>query len=192
MGKQRKEQQARRGSSIIKQEVEGQNGYFLHQDQFPVPYLPVSVPAPGMIQGPYLKDQEDESIRKLLVKLEGNFSYDHHHQLFDNSTIAVANSSTSLNSLESNFSQLPSSHFNMPMFQGLNSNYSNGQEEVVIYSNPEGADDTIMRANYGMVMVNGNSSWDDMSSLVYPHEAGNERLILQDSAFEESTYFGLQ
>ncbi|XWS41726.1 hypothetical protein CRYUN_Cryun17cG0107500 [Craigia yunnanensis] len=80
LGKQRKEQQARRASCLtLKQEMKRESeNYMLPGMVTQVPHWPqltAGMPLTGTNQDPHLKDQE--SIRNLLIELGGRFSDDH-------------------------------------------------------------------------------------------------------------------
>lgn len=114
---------------------------------------------------------------------------------FDVSTINLASSSTSINSVKSTFSQMPN------MFQGFN-NYQIDLGEIV-YGTPQQVDGLestfsgVEIANLssttgsGISSVESNSTWGDINSLVYSPMVPNYEGTVQGSTFEAS-YFGLQ
>ncbi|KAA8546617.1 hypothetical protein F0562_002644 [Nyssa sinensis] len=207
LGKQRKEQQARRASSL-KQEMKRESETFrVSEAMNQVPYWPqqpVAMPVANPNQEP----------RTLLDKLEGRFSDDHHQQPNENSTnfqYPFDLSSTqdpiymnSMTSMNNTCSQLPNTHYGGAgpnMFQGFN-NFPIELDHLV-YSTSQQFDG-ILESFSGVDMVNGSTgtspadstSWGDVSSLVYPPMVSNyeacQQGMLQDCAFEESRYFGLQ
>ncbi|KAF8404821.1 hypothetical protein HHK36_009710 [Tetracentron sinense] len=221
MGKQRKEQQARR-VSCLKQEMKKGNGNFMvadNENQNPYwPEVPVPVYVPYPNQDPHLNDHS--SIRKLLIKLGGKFSDDYHQhpndygtnlqgplnisstqQLYGNS-INMISSSASMNSLDNTFSQLPNTQYDvagtgMHMLQGLNSFPVELTE--MVYSYPQRLDG--VGCFYGVDMVNcstgtnsaESTSWGDISSLVYPPLVSIDEGCHEGMiAFEESRDLDLQ
>ncbi|XP_022739718.1 transcription factor RAX3-like [Durio zibethinus] len=145
LGKQRKEQQARRASCLIlKQEMKRESeNYMLPGMASQVPYwpqLPAVMPLTCTNQDPHLNDQE--SIRNLLIKLGGRFSEDHpqssittsnpmnfqYHldvsfaqdQLYENS-MNMLSSESSISPINSTCSQVTNStHFNVNETAGPN------------------------------------------------------------------------
>ncbi|KAM7516413.1 hypothetical protein LguiA_005996 [Lonicera macranthoides] len=188
IGKQRKEQQARR-ASFLKQDVKNETDYFMSvPDQavnliYPYwPELPVpAMSAPNPSQDPPVKDQT--SIKNLLVKLGGRFSNDHpqqeqqqHHiitsnfqypydPLYENSTNSIINN---------NCSQLVDGEGLDSYYQDFN-NFATENNDDVFYGNAEQLGGLIMDSLYGFdhqMAIHGSSSstesssWGDINSLI--------------------------
>ncbi|XWS45089.1 hypothetical protein CRYUN_Cryun15aG0106800 [Craigia yunnanensis] len=146
LGKQRKEQQARRASCLaIKQEMKRESENYITPgmvSQAPYwPQLPAVMPITSTNQDPHLKDQE--SIRNLLIKLGGRFSGDHpqssattttypmnlrypldpsfvQDQLYENS-MNMLSSASSISTINSTCFQVTNStHFNVKEAAGPN------------------------------------------------------------------------
>ncbi|XVF15376.1 hypothetical protein REPUB_Repub09cG0147000 [Reevesia pubescens] len=146
LGKQRKEQEARRASCLsIKQEMKRESGnYMISEMVTQAPYWP-QLPAAAVMpitspnQDPHLKDQE--SIRNWLIKLGGRFSDDYHpqsstnpmnfrypldvsfaqDQLYENSMNMLSSASNSISPINSTCSEVTNStHFNVNEAVGPN------------------------------------------------------------------------
>ncbi|KAK6257174.1 hypothetical protein QUC31_000633 [Theobroma cacao] len=196
LGKQRKEQQSRRGNSL-KQEMKRGNGNSMipdHNNQSPYwPELPVLAPIPYSSEDQRIDSQA--SMRRLLIKLGGRFSEAEHvisdgttlHQFPNDSsstqqlyeqTVHMPSSSPPMDALNNNIgTQFVNSPYttidatNLHMLQGQSSFSSELQE--MAYSNPQRLDG--MEFLYGEDMINNRAvnscvsiGWGDTSSLVCP------------------------
>ncbi|KAJ8769322.1 hypothetical protein K2173_002526 [Erythroxylum novogranatense] len=196
LGKQRKEQQARRAA--VKQEMKTESESFavpgvLNLETPYWPELPAVIPPIYSSQEPSIMDQE--YIRSLLIKLGGRFSDEleesnissskytldgscstRDHQLYANSVDILSSAATPLNSIDSKSSQLHNAIYNsaessLSMFGGL----STVELEELAYRTPELEG---LESFYGMDMANSSSagastttestSWGNTSSMVYP------------------------
>lgn len=222
LGKQRKEQQARR-VGCLKQEMKRESENLMvpgPMNQSPYwPELPVVAPPVNPQQLDY-HFKDDESFRSLLIKLGGRFSDDHQpsitttssgvqypfdvsfpqDQLYDNTMSMLASQASMTNSTGS---QLPNTQFSAgpTMSQSLE-NFQVELNDQLAYSNQQQLDE--LERFYGLNVVNGSTgttseestSWEDMSSFVYPTIPSNhetcQQSILQHSSFEGPRYFGHQ
>ncbi|RVW17908.1 Transcription factor RAX3 [Vitis vinifera] len=159
LGKQRKEQQARR-ANYVKQEMKREPGIFVVPDQAVGrnPYwaeLPAVSVHPN--QDPDIKDQA--SIKKLLIKLGGRFgddgqqpgsnSINFQYPLdistaqdgpYETSMNMFASSTSTMNSINSTGSQLPNTHYDV---NGSASNVLQGYNSLLnelVYGNPQQLD----------------------------------------------------
>ncbi|KAL5819863.1 hypothetical protein ACOSQ3_023822 [Xanthoceras sorbifolium] len=183
LGKQRKEQAAKRSGSYLKPEMKTESEILMVpglMNQTPYwPDLPVIMPLVNQPQlDPNFKDQE--SLKNLLIKLGGRFS-DYHQQsnttttttttnnvqypfdvsfsqghLYGN-TIGMLASPTSMNSITSQFQD---TQYNIigagsNMFQGLDNFLV--EPNGLIYSNQQRLDIDGLESLYGMDMVNGST-----------------------------------
>ena len=222
LGKQRKEQQARR-ANYLKQEMKREPGTFVVPDQAVSrnPYWAersVAVEHPN--QDPDMK--EPSSIKKLLIKLGGRFG-DDGQQPGSNSinfqypldiptaqdgpyetsiNNMFASSTSTMTSINSTVSQLQNAQYDV---NGSASNVLQGYNNLpielneLVYSNPHQLEGS--GSFYGIEdMANGStgtssvesSSWGDISSLVYPSMISNYGVCQQESGFEELRYLGSQ
>ncbi|CAK9180668.1 unnamed protein product [Ilex paraguariensis] len=203
LGKQRKEQQARRAScATAKQEMKMERGNFVASEAMNLDplwtELPVAMAMPVLNpnlnsnpnQEPYLKDQE--SIRTLLIKLGGNFYGDHHQS---NTTTTITNFQYPSNNfsfqdqLYGNFINMSSSFSQLPNTQYIingevpnmirETNFPIELDDMVYCKQQFDGFESFSRGD----MVNssiGNSSvestsWEDICSLVYtPMVSGSE------------------
>lgn len=214
LGKQRREQQARRAS--LKHEIKRESESFVvagamaMNPQAPYwPDQPVVMPMMNLSQDTHFMDQE--SIRNLLIKLGGRFSDDHQEsnitttainypldascsqdQLYANS-INMLSSSATMNSMDSTCSQLPNTNYG-----GAGPNMSQGLDSLpveldeLVYSNPQQLEG--LESFYGMDMVNGStgprsaesSTWGNINSLAYPQLVSDYETCLQSLSQDSS------
>lgn len=202
LGKQRKEQQAARRDSSLKQEMKrlvpdhnnNQSPYW--------PELPVlAAPIPYSNQEPRFNDHA--SIRKLLIKLGGKFSDvdDLPIHQFENGVSAAQQiydqsvnmpSSSPIDALNNNntgiqFAQAAQSYGDgaeLNMLQGQSSTTFPVELEEIVYSNPQGLDGLEFLCGNDMAVYN----WGEMSSPVYPPPASNYVGMQQACDFEELRY----
>lgn len=196
---------------------------FMNQTPYWPTEPPVVMPLVNTHQlDPHFKDQA--SLRNLLVKLGGRFSDDHQqsntttittnsvpylfdHVSFSQDQLFELASPTSVNS--TTVSQLPNAQYiNVTgaapnTYQGFqNFPLELCDHHQMAYSNQQQLDG--LESFYEMDMVNGSTgtssvestSWEDMSSFVYPtmvsdYETCTQKSLPQ-STFEESRYFGQQ
>ncbi|XP_065629715.1 transcription factor RAX3 isoform X4 [Quercus suber] len=198
LGKQRKEQQARRGTSSLKQEMKrgvemvsdnnnNQNPYW--------PELPVLAHIPFSNQEPRFNDHA--SIRKFLIKLGGRFS-DIDVPIHDGtSSLQFTNDAVLNNTGNIQFAQAQS------YMDGVELNMLQGQScfpvelEEIVYNNPQGLDGLEFLCGEDMVYNRiGSTStssesvgWGEMSSVIHPPVASNYEGMLQrthrECVFEE-------
>ncbi|KAE8056996.1 hypothetical protein FH972_013721 [Carpinus fangiana] len=211
LGKQRKEQQARRDSSLKQEMKRGAgNNYSVVPDnnsnnQNPYwPELPVLAPIPYSNQEPRFNDHA--SIRKLLIKLGGKFSDadDLPTHQFENGVSAAAQQIyQSVNVPSSSGIQFAQAHESyadgaeLNMLQGQSSTFPVELEEIVYNNNPQGLDGLeFLCGDHDMVYnrigaTSGESSivWGEMSSSpVYPPLASNYVGMQQECDFQELRY----
>ncbi|XP_058069651.1 transcription factor RAX3-like [Magnolia sinica] len=222
LGKQRKEQHARRVSGL-KQEMKKSNGnLMLAENSIQNPYWPDPptpiMPVPLSNQSPRSIDQA--SLKKLLIKLGGRFSDDHQQPIIDgvslqhkidvptpqslygNSLNSLISSSTSMDSITATSSSLLNTQYDadrmvMHMLQDPNS-FPLEFEEMV-YCNPQKLER--FESLYAVGMVNGsngaNSAEINISSLAHPpffsnHEGYQHSMLIQESIFDEARYLESQ
>lgn len=217
LGKQRKEQQARR-SSGLKQEMKRGNGNpVVPADNNQNPYwpeLPTLAPIPYSNHEPHFNDHA--SIRKLLIKLGGKFSDDdqvshnainpqflvdvsYTQQLYDDQSMNVSSSAPMEDTLNNSDAQFAQTQYaidgaaGLQMLQG-ESSFPAGLE--LVGGNPprlEGLEFLL-----GDDMVNnrirtnyGTESMIDcgeMGSLIFPPDASNREGIIQQRLLQECTF----
>ncbi|KAK2981231.1 hypothetical protein RJ640_030620 [Escallonia rubra] len=169
LGKQRKEQQARR-ASYAKQEIKKESGQnFMSPEAMNLypdwPELPPTSSLVNPDQEPYIKDQA--SIRSLLVKLGGKFSNDYSFDQQQNTTFPYPCDISSsqdllygslMNPIDSTtFSQFPNSTLND--FQGYNNFLA--ELDNAFSSNPA----QLHQLESFSGVTSAESSWRDMSSV---------------------------
>ncbi|CBI19348.3 hypothetical protein VitviT2T_027399 [Vitis vinifera] len=214
LGKQRKEQQARRGS-CPKQEMKRASGNAMVSDNENLnpywPELPVPAPIPYPNEEPRFNDHS--SIRRLLIRLGGRFSDDGQplqngtnlqlpidissvQQPFDHSVNFL--SSSPMNALNNPRSEFPNAEYNMEggglhMLQGQNSFLA--ELEEMACSNPQRLDG--LEFLYAQDMANNKPgstayeqslSWGETSSLVYPPVASNYEGLQQQGVTQEHDF----
>ncbi|KAK3016383.1 hypothetical protein RJ639_007361, partial [Escallonia herrerae] len=169
LGKQRKEQQARR-ASYAKQEIKKEScqNFMSPEAMNLYPYWPELPPTSSLVnpdQEPYIKDQA--SIRSLLVKLGGKFSNDYSFDQQQNTTFSYPCDISSsqdllygslMNPIDSTtFSQFPKSTLND--FQGYNNFLA--ELDNAFSSNPA----QLHQLESFSGVTSAESSWGDMSSV---------------------------
>lgn len=214
LGKQRKEQQARRGS-CPKQEMKRASGNAMVSDNENLnpywPELPVPAPIPYPNEEPRFNDHS--SIRRLLIRLGGRFSDDGQplqngtnlqlpidissvQQPFDHSVNFL--SSSPMNALNNPRSEFPNAEYNMEggglhMLQGQNSFLA--ELEEMACSNTQRLDG--LEFLYAQDMANNKPgstayeqslSWGETSSLVYPPVASNYEGLQQQGVTQEHDF----
>ncbi|KAF9613790.1 hypothetical protein IFM89_011514 [Coptis chinensis] len=224
LGKQRKEHQARR-ASYLKQDMKNGGDIPIYADlgmqtpYWPEPPMPISTPYPNQDN----RFNDHASLKKLLIKLGGRFSDDHQQQndnaktdnlqfpldissrdqQFNEKSINLLPSSSSMSSLNSTYSKLLNSGYegaSVHMLQGLHG--FPVEHDEMICSNAQRSDG--LESYYGVGMDNvsngpisaESTSWDDMGAFVYPPHISNyealQQGVIQEYAFEESRYLGVQ
>ncbi|KAB5568836.1 hypothetical protein DKX38_002629 [Salix brachista] len=218
LGKQRKEQQARR-SSGLKQEMKRGNGNpVVPADNNQNPYwpeLPTLAPIPYSNHEPHFNDHA--SIRKLLIKLGGKFSDDdqvshnainpqflvdvsYTQQLYDDQSINVSSSAPMEETLNNSDAQFAQTQYaidgaaGLQMLQG-ESSFPAGLEQMVGGNPPrlEGLEFLL-----GDDMVNNRIRTNygteimidcgEMGSLIFPPDASNREGIIQQRLLQECTF----
>ncbi|KAG5241061.1 transcription factor RAX [Salix suchowensis] len=214
LGKQRREQAARRAS--LKQEIMTKREI---NESFMVPGTVPHQESPYWPDGSHLMDQE--SIRDLLAKLGGRFYDDNQgpnlftkfnnyslegssrqDQVLYTNSVDMLSSSAPMRSMDSTCcSQFPNSNYSGPNMS------QDGLESLLVElgglacSNPQHVEG--LESFYGMDMAASGStgassaesnSWGNISSLGYPHLVSDYETCLQsmpqDSSFEDSSFFG--
>ncbi|XP_031247433.1 transcription factor RAX3-like [Pistacia vera] len=208
LGKQRKEQQARRGCNL-KQEMKRGNGNSIsmvpdnNNNESPYwPELPVLAPIPYSNEENRFNDHA--AIRKFLIKLGGRFSEDNHYvhdgtspqfpvdmysnpQFYEQSLSMP--SSSSVDALNNSNTQYVQSLYNIDGTDSLapqGQNNLQGELGETVYSNPQRLDgleffygDDMMMNNRIDMASRETIGWGDMSSLVSPPVGPNYEDIQQ-------------
>ncbi|XP_022772254.1 transcription factor RAX3-like [Durio zibethinus] len=222
LGKQQKEQQSRRGSSLKQDKKSSGNGESMVPDHNQSPYWPqlpvLAAPIPYSSQEQCIDSQD--SMRRLLIKLGGRFCDDDHvindgttlhhfpndsssadRQLYEQTVHMPSYSSSPMDALNNNIgtqfvnSQYTVNGANLHMLQGQSSFSSELQE--MARSNLQRLDG--MEFIYGEGMVNNRAvnscesiGWGDTSSLVCPPVASEYEGIQQQGMLQEYAFSELR
>lgn len=213
LGKQRKDQQARRGSCPKQETERGTGNAMVSHSENLNPYwpeLPVAAAIPDQNDEPCFTDHS--SIRRFLIRLGGRFSDEEQpihngtnlqlpinistvHQPYDHSNFLSSASTNALNNPSSEFGNpeysMEGGGLNMPQHQN---NFLAELEEMVS-SNPQRSDG--LEFFYAQDMANNRPvstayepslSWGETSSLVYHSAASNYEGLRQQGVTEEHAF----
>ncbi|KAI8534713.1 hypothetical protein RHMOL_Rhmol10G0117900 [Rhododendron molle] len=211
MGRQRKEQQARRASSNLQKEMKREvetfmvshDGMMINQIPYwpePPTLTPVTPSTVNFTLEDHLKDQE--SLKKLLVNLGGRF-VDNGDLKPGNKLIISPNFQDPCDDISTSqeqiydYSMINSFASTTPMFQEFN-NYPIELNEYTCKTTQQ-VDGTVSFS--GVEIVNGGSgestNWGDIKYLGYPPMVSNcedfqKRAVQEYCTLDESRYFGIQ
>ncbi|XP_077233490.1 uncharacterized protein LOC143875768 [Tasmannia lanceolata] len=209
LGKQRKEQQARRACGIKQETNKGNENFMVPGNGNQNPYWPEP---PILISVPHQTEEtrlnEHASIRKLLIKLGGRFSNNNQQPIDDglNPQFPI-DISTTQNLYENSTNLISTSAFinsfteNCPSF--LDNQYKGFPvDEAAVYCNTQRLEGLDCFNGLGMASESSGTnsaesmSWGDMSSLVYPplvtNYEGFQQGMIQECVLAESSYHGFQ
>ncbi|KAL5729016.1 hypothetical protein ACHQM5_002026 [Ranunculus cassubicifolius] len=190
LGKQRKEHQAARRANYMKQDLKKENGIGGVVDHgLQTPYWPQQ-PLMPTIATPYHHNQDNQaSLRKLLIKLGGKFSDNINDD--DAKTVNLP-SQLDVSSTYQQFNPYAANDYEGASMQGFNSLLLPGDFGDQMICNPEG-----LESYYGVGMDNGSSStsWDEMGgSLINPPSINDYEPLParqeEETAFDDLKYLG--